>query len=128
MIDYTKHDFAQNGKTYEVIYDTVGKRSFKECKRVLAKNGQYLSPVLSLGLLFQMMWTSAFTSKKAKFAATGLLKSPEIKAMLAELIDIIRQGRLKTIIDRQYSLEKVSEAHTYVSAGHKKGNVVIAVR
>ncbi|AEV31313.1 Zn-dependent oxidoreductase, NADPH:quinone reductase [Owenweeksia hongkongensis DSM 17368] len=128
VVDYTKHDFTQNGKTYDVIYDTVGKRSFKDCKRVLAENGQYLSPVLDLGLLFQMMWTSAFSSKKAKFAATGMLKSPEIKEMLAELIDIIRQGRLKTIIDRQYPLEKVSEAHTYVSAGHKKGNVVIAVR
>lgn len=128
VIDYTKHDFTQSGKTYDVIYDTVGKRSFKDCKRVLTENGQYLSPVLDFKLLLQMMWTSTFSSKKAKFAATGMLKSPEIKEMLAELIDIIRQGRLKTIIDRQYPLEKVSEAHTYVSAGHKKGNVVIVVR
>ncbi len=128
VIDYTKHDFTRNGQSYDVIYDTVGKRSFKDCKRVLAENGQYLSPVLNFKLLLQMMWTSAFSSKKAKFAATGMLKSPEINEMLAELIDIIRQGRLKTIIDRQYPLEKVSEAHSYVSAGHKKGNVVIAIQ
>ncbi len=128
VIDYTKQDFTESGQTYDVIYDTVGKRSFKDCKRVLAQNGKYLSPVLNFKLLLQMMWTSAFSSKKAKFAATGMLKSPEIKAMLAELIDITGEGRLKTIIDRQYPLEKVSEAHTYVSAGHKKGNVVIAIR
>lgn len=128
VIDYTKQDFTQSGNTYDIIYDTVGKRSYKDCKRVLAENGQYLSPVLNFKLLLQMMWTSAFTSQKAKFAATGMLKSPEIRSMLNELLDMTREGRLKTIIDRQYPLEKVAEAHTYVSAGHKKGNVVIAVR
>lgn len=128
VIDYTKQDFTSNGKTYDVIYDTVGKKRFKDCKKVLAENGQYLSPVLNFKLLLQMMWTSAFSSKKAKFAATGMLKSPQIKEMLSELIEIIRDGRLKTVIDRQYPLEKISEAHTYVSAGHKKGNVVIVVQ
>ena len=128
VIDYTKQDFTESGETYDVIYDTVGKRSYKDCKLVLTQKGQYLSPVLNFKLLLQMMWTSAFSSKKAKFAATGMLQAPIIKEMLAELIDIIRAGDLKTIIDRQYPLEKVAEAHTYVSAGHKKGNVVIAVQ
>lgn len=128
VIDYTKQDFMQSGKTYDLIYDTVGKRSYKDCKRVLSKNGQYLSPVLSFGLLLQMMWTSKFSSKKAKFAATGMLKAAEIRAMITQLVDIMREGQLKTIIDRQYPLEKVAEAHTYVDAGHKKGNVVITVQ
>lgn len=128
VIDYTKQDFAQSGNTYDLIYDTVGKRSYKDCKRALTENGKYLSPVLSFGLLLQMMWTSNFSSKKAKFAATGMLKTSEIRAMITQLIDIMREGKLKTIIDRQYPLEKVAEAHTYVDAGHKKGNVVITVQ
>lgn len=128
VIDYTKQDFAQSGNTYDLIYDTVGKRSYKDCKRALTENGKYLSPVLSFGLLLQMMWTSNFSSKKAKFAATGMLKASEIRAMITQLIDIMREGKLKTIIDRQYPLEKVAEAHTYVDAGHKKGNVVITVQ
>ena len=128
VIDYTKQDFTQSNKTYDLIYDTVGKRSYKDAKRALTENGQYLSPVLSFGLLIQMMWTSKFSSKKAKFAATGMLKAREIRKMITQLIDIMREGKLKTIIDRQYPLEKVAEAHTYVDAGHKKGNVVITVR
>ena len=128
VVDYTRQDFTKSGKQYDLIYDTVGKRSYKDCKPALTENGQYLSPVLSFGLLLQMMWTSKFSSKKARFAATGMLKTAEIKAMITELIDIMRQGQLKTIIDRQYPLEKVPEAHTYVDAGHKKGNVVISLQ
>jgi NADPH:quinone reductase-like Zn-dependent oxidoreductase len=47
--------------------------------------------------------------------------------MINELVEIFKEGRLKTVIDRQYPLEKVAEAHHYIAAGHKKGNVVIIV-
>jgi NADPH:quinone reductase-like Zn-dependent oxidoreductase len=35
VIDYTKEDFAENGKTYDIIFDTVGKSSFSRCKSSL---------------------------------------------------------------------------------------------
>jgi NADPH:quinone reductase-like Zn-dependent oxidoreductase len=74
-----------------------------------------------------MMRTSVFGKKKAKFAATGLRSDAELKSMINELVEIFKEGRLKTVIDRQYPLEKVAEAHTYIASGHKKGNVVIVV-
>jgi len=128
VIDYTKKDFTKTDKTYDFVYDTIGKSSYNKCKNILADTGAYLSPVLKFSLLLQMISTSVFGSKKAKFSATGMLKENELRILLAELVEIVNEGRLKTVIDRQYPLKKVAEAHTYIDSGHKKGNVVIVVQ
>jgi NADPH:quinone reductase-like Zn-dependent oxidoreductase len=127
VIDYKKEDFTKSGKCYDIIYDTVGRSSFSRSKRVLTKKGVYLSPVLKFSLLMQMIRTSIAGSKKAKFAATGLKSNDELRLLLAGLVEIIREGKLKTVIDRQFPLEKVAQAHQYIAGGHKKGNVVIIV-
>ncbi|MCG6186926.1 NAD(P)-dependent alcohol dehydrogenase [Maribellus maritimus] len=127
VIDYTKKDFTKVDETYDVVYDTIGKSTFSKSKNILSESGLYVSPVLKFSLLLQMMRTSISGKKKAKFAATGLRSDGELQNMLVELVEIFKQGRLKTVIDRQYPLEKVAEAHTYIASGHKKGNVVIIV-
>ncbi|MBN1820072.1 MAG: NAD(P)-dependent alcohol dehydrogenase, partial [Prolixibacteraceae bacterium] len=128
VIDYTKKDFTKVKETYDVVYDTIGKSSFSKSKNILSGSGLYVSPVLKFLLFLQMMWTSMLSKKKAKFAATGLRKDEELKSMLTELVEVFTEGHLKTVIDRQYPLEKVAEAHTYIASGHKKGNVVIIVQ
>jgi NADPH:quinone reductase-like Zn-dependent oxidoreductase len=127
VIDYTKEDFTKSDETYDIIYDTVGKSSFAKSKSALASNGVYLSPVLSLSLFFQMIVTSIFGNKKAKFDATGVRPIPELRKMLQDIKEIIKEGNLKTVIDRVYPLEKIKEAHQYIDMGHKKGNVVVTM-
>jgi len=127
VIDYTKKDFTKVNETYDVVFDTVGKSSFSKSKNILSEKGLYLSPVLKFSLLLQMIRTSVSGKKKAKFAATGLRSDGELQNLFVELVGIFKEGRLKTVIDRQYPLEKVAEAHTYIASGHKKGNVVIIV-
>lgn len=126
LIDYGITDFARTGEQYDYIFDTVGKRTFADCKNALKENGVYLSPVLTLPLLFQMIWTSMFGGKKAKFSATGIRPIPELRSYLKELKEIFSAGKLKSIIDRRYTLNEIAEAHKYIDNGHKKGNVVIS--
>ena len=124
-LDYTKEDFTLNKKQYDIIYDTVGKSAYSKCKQALKPNGMYLSPVLTMPLLFQMMASSLFSSKKAKFSATGMRPVPELAPLLKELVQMCSDGKLSFIIDKRLPLEKVPEAHEYVDTGRKKGNVVI---
>ena len=127
VIDYTKEDFTKSGHKYDIIYDTVGKSSFSASKKALTKNGVYVSPVLSMPLLGDMMCTSIFGKKKARFSATGVLPVAQLKTLLQNINEMIGAGHLKTIIHKTYPLEQIVEAHFYVDKGHKKGNIVITL-
>ncbi|MBW2704627.1 MAG: NAD(P)-dependent alcohol dehydrogenase [Deltaproteobacteria bacterium] len=125
VIDYTDEDFTQNPGQYDVIYDTVGKSSFRRCKKALTSKGLYMSPVLSFGLLLMMLWTKVFGSKSAKFDATGMRPAPELRAYLKDLITMTETGKLHSVIERTYRLDQIIEAHAHVDSGHKKGTVIV---
>lgn len=126
IIDYTKEDFISQATQYDVIFDTVGKLSFSKSKKALRKEGVFLTPVLSMSGIFQMLFGNLFRRKKLKFAATGLRSEALRKRDLTFLKNLIEDGKLKTVIDRQYTLSEMQTAHRYVEEGHKVGNVVIA--
>jgi NADPH:quinone reductase-like Zn-dependent oxidoreductase len=127
VIDYTHEDFVNNGKTYDIIFDTVGKCSFSHCKSSLTATGIYITAQLTLGILFQMMFTSKAEGKKAMIAFTGM-RLPSVKTKdFAIIKELVEAGQLKPVIDKTYTLEQIAEAHAYVDTGHKKGNVVITI-
>jgi NADPH:quinone reductase-like Zn-dependent oxidoreductase len=49
------------------------------------------------------------------------------KEGLATLSRLLQNGELSLVIDRRYPLKEIVEAHRYVEAGRKKGNVVVTV-
>ncbi len=100
VIDYKKEDFAQNGETYDVIFDAVGKISRAQSKKALNEKGKYLS-------------VTSPTSEKTEY--------------LTFLRDLVEEGEIKPFIDKTYPLEEVAEAHRYAETGRKRGNVVITV-
>lgn len=126
VIDYTKSDFTEGQKKYDMIYDSVGKSSFQKSRKALSHQGVYVCPVLSTSLLFQVMITALFGKKKAKFSATGLRPTAELLPLLLEIKTMMETGKLMAMIDQTFPLEKISTAHSYVATGRKKGNVVIA--
>ncbi len=100
VIDYTQGDFTRNDDTYDVIFDAVGRISKSHCRHLLSDRGTYLT-----------------------------VKSPtdEDTDNLNYIIKLIEAGEIRPVIDMRFPLERVAEAHRYVEAGHKRGNVVITV-
>lgn len=126
VIDYTQEDFTKNGRCYDIIFDTVGKRPFSQCKESLTPDGIYLDAG-SAATLFPMLWTSFFGRKKAILAATYVRAASDIKQDLLYLKGLIEAGKFKPVIDRCYPLAETADAHRYVETERKKGNVIIIV-
>lgn len=127
VIDYTNEDFTQNGQTYDIIFDAVGKVSFSHCANSLTQNGIFLEAGIGLGIFPAILWTSIVGGKTAKIAATGM-RSPQNRVKdLIFLKELIEAEQIKPVIDRSYPLEQIADAHGYVDTGRKKGNVVITV-
>ncbi len=127
VIDYKKEDFTRKAATYDVVFDAVGKTSFSQSKKALKPGGIFLTTVVGFPILLQMLRTSIIGNKKAAIAFTGLRSLPDKVKDLQLIKEMIEQNKLKVTIDRQFPLEQIAEAHRYVDAGHKKGNVVVNI-
>ncbi len=125
VIDYTQEDFTQNGSAYDIIFDTVARRSFAACKGSLTDDGIYLTTDAALAPLLQLLWPAKH--RKAKFMAAGLRRADKKVKDLVFLTELIEAGKFRAVVDRCYPLEQMATAHRYVETGHKKGNVVITV-
>jgi NADPH:quinone reductase-like Zn-dependent oxidoreductase len=122
VIDYTLEDFTNNGKTYDLIMDILGKGSFSRYKNSLKQNGIYLLASFKMKQLIQMLWTPMIGSRKVICAL-----SSEKTEDLIFIKELVEAGKLKSIIDRRYPVEETAEAHRYIETGNKKGNVVLTI-
>jgi NADPH:quinone reductase-like Zn-dependent oxidoreductase len=122
VIDYTKEDFTKNGESYNVILDVIGKIPFPQLKDSLAQDGLFLAVEAGLGEFARALWTSITGGKKVK-VGVGLANK---KDMLF-LKKLMETGKIRSVIDTVYTLEKIVDAHKHVDSGHKKGDVVIRI-
>lgn len=127
VIDYTKEDWTQNGKHYDIVFDTVGKLSFAQCSKSLKNNGIYISTVMSFALILQMLFAPFLGKKRAKSSSTGMLSAKQRLSYLREIAAIMNIGKVRTVIDKQFPLAAMQEAHEYVETGRKKGNLIITM-
>jgi NADPH:quinone reductase-like Zn-dependent oxidoreductase len=130
VIDYTREDFTEGTRRFDLILDTAGRRPLSQLRRALTPQGalvivggeggdrwlggfqrQIFAPVRSL-----------FTEQKL----LGLI-SKERKQDLLTLNDLIEAGKLTPVIDRTYPLRGAPEAIRYLEQGHARGKVVLTV-
>lgn len=120
VIDFETDDFAQRGEAYDVVFDVVSKDSFSRGLQCLKPGGLYLSANPSPVEAIRGWWVSKTGNKRY---ASGL--APYTQTDLEELCAMIESGAIKAVIHKRFSLDQMAEAHRFVEAGHKAGNVVI---
>ena len=125
VVDYLEEDFTQRGETYDVIFDAVGKHSFRRCRHSLKPEGIYMTT--DLGFLWHAPILALITrwigDKRVKLGIANYKREDVL--LLKELIE---GGNYRPVIDRSYPLEQVVDATKYVETGQKTGNVVLTVR
>jgi NADPH:quinone reductase-like Zn-dependent oxidoreductase len=124
VLDRLQEDFTKNGKTYDVIFDAVGKQSFRGCRRSLNPRGVFIT--VDLGFMYHvplLHLLTPFSGKRRARLGIGRYRKEDL-LLVKELVDA---GKYRPVIDRSYALEDIVEATRYVEAGQKTGNVVLRV-
>jgi NADPH:quinone reductase-like Zn-dependent oxidoreductase len=122
VIDYTEEDFTQNGETYDLIFDILGKSSFARCKNSLKPNGIYLLASFKMKPLFQMLSTKFSGSQKVICAMAS-----EDSKDLFFIKELVEAGKFISIIDKCFPMGQAAEAHRHAESGQKTGQVVITL-
>jgi NADPH:quinone reductase-like Zn-dependent oxidoreductase len=122
VIDYTQEDFTTNGQTYDIIFDAVGKHSFRRSRGSLVRGGIYL-PSDHLQNLFLAWWTKLFGDIRVVFPIPPRYTKQDVFFLKG----LIEAGRYRAVIDRRYPLSDVIVATNYVETKRKTGNVVLTM-
>lgn len=119
VIDYTEMDYTTAGDSYDIVFDAAMKTSFRAAKAVLEPGGTYVTLDWPISEVIR-----GAADRHARVVIGTARKNPDD---LRYLTNLLAEGVIRPVIDRCYPLEHTAEAHRYVDAGHKKGNVVINI-
>ncbi len=127
VVDYTRDDFTT--RRYDVVLDLVGNRPLADLRRAadtvvlggggVSHGGSVVGP---MGLIVRAQLARPFVRQRLV-----LLAEKTSAANLATLRDLVRDGRVRPVIDRTYPLTEAAEAIRYVEVEHARAKVVITV-
>ena len=131
VIDYTREDFADSSRRWDVILDIGGSSALRRVRRALTPQGTLVivggegggrwlgvvNRLLRAHLLFP------FVGQKL-----GTFVSSENQEDMLALKDLIESGKVTPVIDRTFSLSEVPEAIRYLEEGHARGKIVITLK
>ena len=130
VIDYTREDFTDGTRQFDLILDTAGRRPLSQLRRALTPQGA----LVIVGGEGGDRWLGGFQRQifaplRSRFTEQKLLGlvSKERQQDLFTLKDLIEAGKLTPIIDRTYPLREATQAIRYLEQGHARGKVVLAV-
>lgn len=122
VIDYTQMHYADAGRSYDVVADTVGTTTYADAKRVLNRGGRFLAILGNLGAMLGI----ARGDKALGHEIIGGV-AEESAENLTELTRLAEAGKFTPALDLVVPLEGAVEAHRRVETGRKRGNVVLTM-
>jgi NADPH:quinone reductase-like Zn-dependent oxidoreductase len=130
VIDYTRENFTEGNEQYDLVVDNVGNHPFRDLTRVVKpqgtivtvsgpKDNAFLGPMTRI--IKQKMLAPFIDQKLVFFVADVDVPGLEL------LAGLMRDGKLKTVIDRRYPLEQAGEALDYIGGQRARGKVIVTV-
>ena len=123
VYDYETEDFTADTDQYDFIFDAVGKSTYGKCKPLLKDKGIYISSELgpnAQNVFYALL--APLMNKKVIFPVPY-----NKKRSIPYISNLLTAWKFVPVIDREYSLDEISAAYTYVASGVKTGNVVIKI-
>jgi NADPH:quinone reductase-like Zn-dependent oxidoreductase len=126
VIDYTEEDFTRNGQQYDLIFAANGYHTLPAYKRALTPKGIYVMVGGTTTQIFQSMLLSSIMSDKDGRTMGGFFAQPTQEDLMT-IKELFEAGKVKSAIDRRYSLSEAAEALGYLGQGHARGKIVITM-
>ncbi|MFW9920242.1 MAG: NAD(P)-dependent alcohol dehydrogenase [Candidatus Thorarchaeota archaeon] len=128
VIDYAQEDFTKIGETYDIVLDTVAKRSLRKCKGVLNPDGLYVMVGGSRRAIFEAAFIGPIISRRdSRHLGLNLWGRPYNAEDMSFLEQLFDEGHVKPIIDKVYSLSEIPEALTRLENGQALGKLVVTM-
>ncbi len=119
-------DVTRSPRRFDVVIDAVGKRTFRDARRILEPRGIYVSSELGPG--WQNIPLSLLGLVRRNAQRVVFPVPDEGRPVIERIREHLAAGTFRPVIDRTYPLEQIIDAYRYVETGQKVGNVVIEVR
>jgi NADPH:quinone reductase-like Zn-dependent oxidoreductase len=130
VIDYTRHDFADGARRYDLIIDIAGNPTIAQLRQALMANGTAVivggeGGGNLTGGMNRQLW--ALTVSPFVRARLAMVVPNENAADLRRLTGLIEKGQLTPSIDRSYPLDQAPQAMRHLDEGNARGKVVITL-
>ncbi|HYG72274.1 MAG TPA: NAD(P)-dependent alcohol dehydrogenase [Actinomycetota bacterium] len=131
VVDYTREDFTDGSRTWDVIIDTAGRRPLRRLRRALTRSGT----LVIVGGDGGGRWTGGFFRGMLRAPLVSLfvgqrlmgLQTVERRSDLEDLAAMIEDGALTPLVDRTFDLVEAADAIRYLEHGHPRGKVIVTV-
>lgn len=122
VIDFQHEDLCEYADRYDAVFNISRYSSYSAGLRLLREGGRLLLMNVFFWQLVRGFWASR-TGRKSVLSGIAPFRREDLEYLLG----LVASGKLEVVIDREYRLADVAEAHRYVDSGKKFGNVVITV-